>query len=77
MIHFQCSCGNALFFETSICLQCGKQVGYDPQANTMVPLEAGAAMCRNGVDFAVCNWVVRTPPELFAVPAEPHRARYD
>ncbi len=59
MVHFTCSCGNALFFENSLCLQCGSQVGYDLETNEMVQLgnRGSPAPCRNGVDYQVCNWV--------------------
>lgn len=58
MIHFRCNCGNALFFENTACLQCGAAVGYDPGGNEMRPLGGAWALCRNGTDFAACNWLV-------------------
>ena len=58
MIYFNCTCGNALFFENSICLQCGSTVGYEPGANKMMPTGGDWLMCRNGVEFGVCNWLV-------------------
>jgi hypothetical protein len=58
MNHFQCACGNALFFENTVCLQCGSGVGYDPAGKTMRVVGDEHARCRNGVDFNVCNWLV-------------------
>jgi hypothetical protein len=64
MIHFDCTCGNALFFENNICLQCGSTVGYDPVANTIGPVAKGFVRCRNDREYGVCNWVVpATGPE--------------
>ena len=58
MIHFVCTCGNALFFENSICLQCNSPVGYELGSNTMMPVSEDWALCRNGTDFGACNWLV-------------------
>ncbi|MBE2287049.1 MAG: putative zinc-binding metallopeptidase [Prosthecobacter sp.] len=58
MIHFRCTCGNALFFENTACLQCGAAVGYDPGGNEMRPQGGAWALCRNGTDFVACNWLV-------------------
>jgi hypothetical protein len=58
MIPFRCTCGNALFFENTACLQCGSTVGYDSAANVMRPVEGDFALCRNGTDFGACNWLV-------------------
>lgn len=60
MRHYRCTCGNVLFFENSACLQCGSDVVYDLASDSMVVLDGDTAVqrCRNGVDFAVCNWRV-------------------
>lgn len=60
MRHYKCTCGNVLFYENSTCLQCGAQVGYDVKNDQMATLGADAEFqrCQNGIDFAVCNWVV-------------------
>ena len=71
MIDFKCGCGQTLFFENTTCLRCGSRLGYDPRSRRMLRLstatgpgsqkapqsEAGP-LCRNGVDFGVCNWIV-------------------
>jgi hypothetical protein len=60
MRHYQCTCGNILFFDNSACLQCAAEVGYDPTDDQMVALTDDAAWqrCANGVAYGVCNWVV-------------------
>ena len=58
MDHFECRCGNTLFFENTVCLQCCEPVGYDIVSNAMGPIEEPHALCRNGREFGVCNWVV-------------------
>ncbi len=66
MIDFRCECGQTLFFENTVCLRCGSRVGYDPASRRMLSLSAAAGevpqsaagpLCRNGVDFGVCNWI--------------------
>lgn len=65
MRHYQCSCGNILFFDNSVCLQCGTLVGYDPAEDQMVTLtdDSPFQLCANGVQHSVCNWVVPRGPE--------------
>ena len=57
MRNFRCSCGQTLFFENTLCLQCNKMVGFDPKTLTMGPI-AHRQLCRNGTEFDVCNWLV-------------------
>jgi hypothetical protein len=60
MRHYQCTCGNILFFDNTACLQCGTEVGYDPSGDQMAVLTRDAAFqrCANGLQYGVCNWVV-------------------
>ena len=60
MRHYQCVCGNVLFFDNSTCLQCGSEVGYNPDADRMEVLDTESIFqrCQNGVSFATCNWVL-------------------
>lgn len=61
MIHFCCSiCQNVLFYENSACLQCGAEIGFDPESRRMVTLGGNSnhQRCRNGAEHQVCNWVV-------------------
>jgi len=48
---FKCQCGNLLFFDNSICLQCGSQVGYEPEKREMRANDAngGLVCCANRV----------------------------
>jgi hypothetical protein len=39
---FECVCGQPLFFHNSRCLACGRELGYDPDARTLGPVEADA-----------------------------------
>jgi len=67
MRHYQCNCGNILFFDNSACLQCGTEVGYDPANDQMVTLTQDGPFqrCANGFERGICNWVVpRGPAEL-------------
>ena len=67
MIHFSCTCGNTLFFENTLCLKCGSAVGYDAVDNAMKPVTKDHAQCRNGTEFAVCNWLVRVPGPQYCI----------
>jgi hypothetical protein len=47
---FRCSCGNMLFFDNSLCLRCGKEVGYCPacrNVSALVPQPEGGFRCGN------------------------------
>ena len=69
MKNFSCSCGQTLFFENTCCLNCDKQVGFDPTDLRMYPLNpdtksslnSARTLCRNSADFDVCNWFVTDP----------------
>jgi hypothetical protein len=70
---FRCDhCGHALYFENVVCEHCGHRLGYVPDANSLVSLEAhdhdgtwlaphlpGQAFvfCANA-EFGACNWLV-------------------
>lgn len=58
MERFICSCGAPLSFESSHCIQCELDVGFDPKQLAVVPLvqHAGWAYCDNHA-FGVCNWL--------------------
>jgi hypothetical protein len=62
MRHYHCTCGNILFFDNSICLQCGTEVGYDVAGDQMMALTPDVPFqrCANGLTYAICNWVVPT-----------------
>jgi hypothetical protein len=39
----RCECGRPLFFQNSVCLSCGAQVGYEPELGCLTLLAAGPA----------------------------------
>ena len=61
MKQFHCECGNTLFFENTLCLQCGRAVGFDLAQNKMRPVTEMFLRCQNGTDFGACNWLVPSP----------------
>lgn len=58
MKSFQCTCGNALFFESSRCLACGLDVGYEPMLGLIRRIDKNYRLCGNGQRYAACNWLV-------------------
>ena len=58
MKSFQCTCGNALYFESSRCLACGIDVGYEPAQGVIRRLGKSHRLCGNGQRYAACNWLV-------------------
>lgn len=60
MKRFNCDCGNVIFFGSYVCLKCGGDVGFDPEAARMMRLRTGGTMkrCDNGTRHGVCNWVL-------------------
>jgi len=71
---FACHCGNRLYFENSICLQCGREVGFLPDHRRIAALERGTGglwapvpsyglsgqyrQCHNYAVEQVCNWMI-------------------
>jgi hypothetical protein len=71
MLAFGCPvCARLVTFESVHCLNCASELGYEPEARTMVAL-AGQEQtgpwwrCANAT-LAACNWVVREEGELCA-----------
>ncbi len=63
MRSFDCpKCGALLFFENSLCLTCGSDVGYERRSAGLALADPGRR-CRNAV-VAECNWLVDTSGEL-------------
>ncbi|MEZ5387272.1 MAG: putative zinc-binding metallopeptidase [Prosthecobacter sp.] len=65
---FSCECGQILFFENSVCVTCGRAVGYEPVSQSMRTCDPaqGFARCANGVKHGVCNWLVPHDPSVGA-----------
>ena len=58
MRHLSCpACGSRVFFENYVCLACGAQIAFSPEAGLMAPLWGDGAVpaCGNRGQF-VCNW---------------------
>jgi len=60
---FTCdACGNTLYFENDVCLQCRNKVGFRPDTMTMTTAAGAGATgvqpCRNWSDWNACNWYV-------------------
>jgi len=72
MRNFICSCGNALYFENTRCLACGRTLGFLPERLVLSALESGGEgqwraltpgngiyrQCKNYHEENVCNWMV-------------------
>lgn len=67
---FRCDCGQRVFFDSTTCMSCGTELGFDPQRLVIVSLQPGDngvvtdqtgavfRKCRNYVEHNVCNWLV-------------------
>lgn len=57
---YRCLCGNALFFDNSLCLACGRELGFCPSCRTLsalLPTAEGGLQCGNsdcGTPLAKC-----------------------
>ena len=69
MKRFKCRCGQPVFFENTLCMQCGALLGFDPwtlelltltRENNLLRSDAGAfyRQCRNWLEHDNCNWLV-------------------
>jgi len=73
MKRFFCCCGAPVFFENTLCIDCRRTLGFDPNSLQLVSLEecgndrfraasgvpAGEFRhCRNRVEHDVCNWLI-------------------
>ncbi len=57
---FSCSCGNTLYFDNTLCIQCGKELGFNPVTGKTQVIEANSPFrkCKNYHETDVCNWLV-------------------
>lgn len=76
MKNFICECGQTLFFENTLCLNCGQLVGFDPQTLSMKPVvkslrpgekSTKPLLCQNAADYDVCNWVANSPHSKYCI----------
>lgn len=70
MRRFRCACGATVFFESDVCLACGRMLGFEPvglAVEALVPRAGGGLhtvtgapvrVCRNRGSPGGCNWVV-------------------
>jgi len=71
MIRYTCVCTNTLYFENSICLNCGRTLGFLPDDGVISALEPAEndsflalannrryRKCINYSKYEVCNWMV-------------------
>jgi hypothetical protein len=69
MLTFRCACGSRIFFDNTRCLNCRRELGFLPDALTLVALEQSAdgafttpagqyRKCANYSEYGVCNWMV-------------------
>lgn len=69
MKRFRCECGAQVFFDSTWCLSCGAQLGFDPNTRRLRTLHARGdgvyedgrgrqyRRCDNGETFGVCSWL--------------------
>jgi len=71
---FRCTCGNTLYFENTVCVQCGRKLGFLPDELVLSAFEPDRRgrfvalapearghhyrKCRNYADQDACNWMV-------------------
>jgi len=68
---FECACGARIFFENSICVNCGLALGFAPELGVMTaltPTPDGGLLahangsphrrCTNYVEQGICNWLL-------------------
>jgi hypothetical protein len=70
VLAFACPvCDRLVTFESSVCLHCASEIGFDPPAHTMLALEPAAPepllRCANA-QLAACNWLTHRQGELCA-----------
>jgi hypothetical protein len=66
---FRCACGARVYFDNTQCLSCGRELGFLPEAGTLLGLESArdsvhatpygpCRKCENYAARGVCNWLV-------------------
>jgi hypothetical protein len=64
---FACRCGNLVHFENDRCIACDAHLGFAPERDAMLAFDAEPPvdhrLCKNGVDYKACNWLVSSADE--------------
>ena len=76
---YKCVCGQRVFFQNAVCMNCNRELGFLPDLLWMTsldPVERGLwrptakeargtlyRKCKNYTDFGVCNWMVSQTQE--------------
>jgi hypothetical protein len=66
---FRCACGARVFFDNTQCLSCSRELGFFPEAGTLLGLDpapdglyatpyGACRKCENYATHGVCNWLV-------------------
>lgn len=69
---YNCNCGQKLYFENTMCLNCGSKLGFDPASLKLLPISRTAdetwisppgtdkefKLCVNYKNSQVCNWLI-------------------
>lgn len=60
MKRFHCGCGQAVYFDSTECVHCGAELGFDPDRIEMRATGAGSSLvhCGNREKYAACNWLL-------------------
>ncbi len=81
MKNFQCACGQIVYFENDVCLNCHRRLAYQPIQNRIVTLQSfndrngvgidsddnKIRLCKNTIDYGVCNWLVTETGNDFCI----------
>ena len=56
---FDCACGQRVYFENSVCLACGRQLGFSPEEGKLIALDDSASNRIRCARFSEgCNWLL-------------------
>ncbi len=60
MRQFHCDCGQRVYFDNTLCLNCRRRLGFSPSQMAMVSVSEDDAprRCSNDVRYDLCNWTV-------------------
>ncbi|MEM7467246.1 MAG: putative zinc-binding metallopeptidase [Pseudomonadota bacterium] len=71
MKHFYCKCGHKLYFDSTVCVNCGRRTAFDAKTLTMRSFDsahdATESLCANGVEHQVCNWLRTSNDKPFCI----------